>query len=306
MLGSRVTSAFVGVSLIALVAVSCKAPGEEARPAGEGIGSGARETGSSVPAPPPDTWRREVVAGHSLEGREIRAIVLGDGPCILLAIAVIHGDEPAGERLVRFLAEELEERPERLGDRCAVLVPVANPDGLARDQRGNARGVDINRNFPTSNRTRARAHGETGFSEPESRALGDLIAEYAPERIVSVHQPLACVDYDGPAEKLAWAMARRGPLPVRKLGARSGSLGSYAGIELGIPIVTLELPRDLDGMSDEELWREFGEMLLAAVDYPDRYPRADSRGRTEVRGCGTGAQGSPVSRWKAQSAIPVP
>ena len=66
------------------------------------------------------------------------------GPCKLLIHAGIHGEE--GETTVA-LSRALRALPER-SPSCAVVL-AANPDGLVRGTRGNARGVDLNRNFPT-------------------------------------------------------------------------------------------------------------------------------------------------------------
>ena len=57
-------------------------------------------------------------------------------------------------------------------------------------------------------------------------------------------------------------------LPVKKLGGRPGSMGSWVGIDLGIPIVTVELPRSADRLSAAERWDRWGRMLVAAVDSP--------------------------------------
>ena len=43
-------------------------------------------------------------------------------------------------------------------------------------------------------------------------------------------------------------------------------MGSWVVIDLGIPIVTVELPRDADELGPEERWRRWGRMLLAAVE----------------------------------------
>ena len=85
--------------------------------------------------------------------------------------------------------------------------------------------------------------------------------------IVSIHQPLKCIDYDGPAKELAEEMARHCDLPVRKIGAMPGSLGSYAGITLGIPIITLELPKEATNLNSEVLWQRYGPVLIAAIGY---------------------------------------
>ncbi|MHC4973884.1 MAG: M14 family zinc carboxypeptidase [Planctomycetota bacterium] len=206
------------------------------------------------PAPEP------IVAGHSREGRPIEVRVLGDGMRSVLILATIHGNEPAGTPLLRRLAENLATRPDLLEGRRVILVPVANPDGYARGTRRNAKGVDINRNFKTAN-----SRGGAPLSEPESRALVGLLERYRPAVVVTIHQPLNCVDYDGPAGDLAKAMAAAGGLSVRKLGAKPGSLGSYVGLELGLPIVTVELPRGASRLTNDELWRRYGDMLLVAV-----------------------------------------
>jgi len=58
-------------------------------------------------------------------------------------------------------------------------------------------------------------------------------------------------------------------LPVRKLGAKPGSLGSYAGETLRIPIVTFEMPGDASRLDAESLWAKYGNAFVAAVLYPD-------------------------------------
>ena len=78
-------------------------------------------------------------------------------------------------------------------------------------------------------------------------------------------QPISCIDYDGPAEELARAMAAVCGLPVRKLGVRAGSLGSYAGVDLGIPIITIELPGSASRLDADELWQRYGAALEAAI-----------------------------------------
>jgi protein MpaA len=208
------------------------------------------------PAPAPEAR----VAGHSREGRAIEYRVLGDGPRTVLILATIHGNEAAGTPLVRRLETHLIAQPLLLDGRRVVLIPVANPDGYVHGTRHNAAGVDLNRNFETAN-TRSRKP----LSEPESRALARLIRHYRPAVVVSIHEPLACLDHDGPALRLAEAMAAACDLPVRKLGARPGSLGSYVGLELGLPIVTVELPRNASRLTNDELWKRYGEMLLVAV-----------------------------------------
>ncbi|MBW1939433.1 MAG: hypothetical protein JRI67_11870, partial [Deltaproteobacteria bacterium] len=91
-----------------------------------------------------------------------------------------------------------------------------------------------------------------------------------PDRIVSIHQPLSCIDYDGPARMLADHMGQYCALPVKKLGAKPGSLGSYAGITLGIPIITFEMTEADSKLNSLALWQKYGKALLAAITFPNR------------------------------------
>lgn len=219
-----------------------------------------------VPAPVP----RYRVVGRSAQGRPISCLVLGQGGDVTLILATIHGNEPAGKQLVRRLARYLEQDAGLLAGRRVVLLPVANPDGMAYGSRYNARGVDLNRNFATANRINGSRFGQTALSEPEARTIQQVIRQYSPDRIVSIHQPVGCIDYDGPALPLARRMAQYCDLRVRKLGAKPGSLGSYAGLTLGLPIITFEMLSGDEQLDAELLWQRYGSALLAAVVYPER------------------------------------
>ena len=210
------------------------------------------------------------IAGESIEKRPIAYTVLGQGSDVIFILAAIHGDENAGTPIVNRLERYLQQHPELLKGRKVLLLPVANPDGVVRKSRYNARGIDLNRNFPASNRIDSYKFGYRALSEPEAYAIARLIRQYAPDRIVSIHQPLSCIDYDGPSQALADQMAENCNLPVKRVGAKPGSLGSYAGISLDIPIITLELPRAADKLNTEQLWQQYGPALAAAITYTYR------------------------------------
>lgn len=226
--------------------------------------------GPSVSADPKsaELKPKKFVAGKSFEGRPIECIVLGDGPEVFLLLATIHGNESAGTPLVAEFEKWLLNHPNELTGRQLVIVPVVNPDGFAANQRFNTRGVDLNRNFPAGNwqEKGVNLHGASPLSEPESRVLMQLLCRYFPDRVVSIHQPVDCIDYDGPGKALAEAMAAECPLKVKKLGGRPGSFGSFVGETLGKPIITLELPKDA-GMDGPTLWKQYGKALIAALRY---------------------------------------
>jgi murein peptide amidase A len=174
------------------------------------------------------------------------------GACKLLIFAGIHGEEPettyALSRALRQLSEP--------SPHCAVVL-AANPDGLIRGTRGNARGVDLNRNFPARDwQPKAVTHrstledasdvllspGERAASEPETQALLALIADLSPAAVIALHAPLACID-DANDSALGRRLAQRTGMPlVRDVGYPTpGSFGSW-GADHGVPVVTYEFP----------------------------------------------------------------
>ena len=215
----------------------------------------------------------KTLVGHSVEERPIVCRRIGDGAYVVLMMAAIHGNEAAGTPLLNNLAVHVVANPELLDGVTLVLMPVVNPDGVESGKRYNARGVDLNRNFPAENRQNSSRYGLNALSEPEALAIYQVINDTLPDHIVTLHEPLQCVDYDGPAKELATVMSMHCPLPVKKLGSRPGSLGSYAGVTLGIPTITFELPRNASGQSPKFLWRFYGEALIQAVMH--RHPAHD-------------------------------
>ncbi|MEA3224588.1 MAG: DUF2817 domain-containing protein [Planctomycetota bacterium] len=225
------------------------------------------------PAPPVVHPARYSIVGASVHRRPIMCLALGQGADVTFIMATIHGDEPAGTPLVRRLATHLRQYPDILNGRKVVLLRLANPDGLAHKSRYNAHGVDLNRNFEAANRLNSAQYGMTALSEPEARAIRKIILDYRPDRIVSVHQRApnrpGCIDYDGPASELAKHMADHCDLPVIRLGSKPGSLGSYAGVTMDIPIITFEMFRVDSQLDSETLWQKYGKALVAAVTYPN-------------------------------------
>ena len=230
------------------------------------------QSGSKDPYAPviaaPQLVHSEIL-GYSVQQRAIELITVGAGTEKVLVIATIHGNEDAGTPLVDRLLDELRVRPSLLKGRTVLIVPMANPDGYALRTRGNASGIDLNRNFPASNRINNEVHGQGGLTEPESTILHDLILTQPPAHIVTIHQPLYCLDYDGPGEDIARHMGRFCSLPVKKLGSRPGSLGSFAGVDQNIPIITMELAKEDSQLTVAQLWARYGYALLGAITYPE-------------------------------------
>ena len=241
--------------------------------------------------PPTARWE---TAGWSVERRPIETLRLGYGPDRILIIGGIHGDEPEGLALTERFADELQTRPDFLRGRTVLLIRDLNPDGTDRATRQNARAVDLNRNFPARNwkhEPKGRfASGPSPASEPETEVLLTLLDSFRPARIIVMHSTRgeALVNYDGPAIELARRMAdANGYRVADSIGYPTpGSLGSYAGIDLGIPIITLELPRRV---SDDRAWLDNRDALFAAVQFATRPTLGCLPPEPLVRDCPTAA-----------------
>ena len=131
--------------------------------------------------------------------------------------------------------------------RNLLFLPCLNPDGMELGTRTNANGVDLNRNFPTENwEFTARDEffgGERPASEIETRFVMEIIEEYKPSLILTLHAPFKVVNYDGDAKEISEKISKIINYPVEEsIGYPTpGSFGTYAGIEKKIPTITLEL-----------------------------------------------------------------
>ena len=168
-----------------------------------------------------------MVIGHSAEGREIRATRVGepDAAVNVLVVGDVHGNEPAGEAIVARL------RRAQVPDGVALwLVRTGNPDGRAAGTRQNARGVDLNRNFPWRWRPGARGTfypGPRAGSEPETQSLMRLVRRVRPQLSIYYHQMLGItVRARGADPSVMAEYARRTGLPLR-------SLPNYRGTAVG-------------------------------------------------------------------------
>ncbi len=103
-------------------------------------------------------------------------------------------------------------------------------------------------------------------SEIETKVIVDLIENFQPQLILALHQPYGLINYDGPALMYAQLMAKLNHYPVSEdIGyATPGSLGSYAGKDKNIPVITLELH---ENEPDEKLWRDNNLAIIAAINH---------------------------------------
>lgn len=132
-------------------------------------------------------------AGKSEEGRDIWLLVLSprhisaSSPIAsrLLLVGNMHGDEPVGRRVVVDFARWLllngtQQTIAHNLSTVVYIIPSLNPDGFARCTRGNANGLDLNRNFPD------RWGKSTGPVQAESRVAMELLRRHGPFLVADV------------------------------------------------------------------------------------------------------------------------
>jgi len=139
-----------------------------------------------------------IEVGKSVEGRSLWALrVTGKGkvkPAVFYHGAE-HGGEQAGSSVVAYMARHLLSNYKTDPNVAALvdhaewyLLPIMNPDGYVRGQRYNVHGVDLNRNWDGPGAGQDPRGGPYPFSEPETRALRDLLVGHSTIRVhVDVH-----------------------------------------------------------------------------------------------------------------------
>jgi len=143
------------------------------------------------------TCKRTYSIGKSVDGRTIYAYYFGSGSKKIVFYGAMHGSESNTKYTLTYWISELEKNSDNIpDDKTVIVVPVLNPDGVADKIRFNSNKVDLNRNFDSStwvsgtyflNTFYATGGGNAPFSEPESRAIRDLIYRESPYLTLSYH-----------------------------------------------------------------------------------------------------------------------
>lgn len=267
-------------------------------------------------------------AGDSVLGRPLWYLLAGDfsAPPVLL-IGCTHGSEWITAMLLLLFAESLTDAMEHQGEiagirvealfhgRSLLLLPCLNPDGMeislygsdaagerrcqvARMMRdfpeqvwqANARGVDLNHNFPAGweiVRDLEKQNGILGpgptkyggpcpFSEPETQAVRKLCSDFPVRQVLSFHSQ---------GEEIYWRYGSRTPgrglMVARLFSASSGyqvcdpaGTASHGGLkdwfiqETGRPGFTLEVGKGKNPLPIEQLpdiWGKLKETLMLSI-----------------------------------------
>lgn len=248
-------------------------------------------------------WQLEPCSGipwktskqYSVLGKPIPVAEFGDSKATntTLVISMVHGDENTPLYLALKLAHYLMQNDEQLRRNSirVVIAPMVNPDGFFRKTRTrtNAHKVDLNRNLPTRDwnelalkmwkakfaSNARRFPGHSPASEPETIFQMELLKQTKPQKILSMHAPLNFMDYDGPThlslarfpqDYVQECVKLRTKLKATAGGFYPGSLGNFAGQEMGIPTITLELP-SAQAKKSEQYWRQFEQGIRTMIEF---------------------------------------
>jgi zinc carboxypeptidase len=201
---------------------------------------------------------RPALIGFSLGSHPIEAYRFGVGEKEYLIVAGIHGGYEGNTiALANELITYINENPGVIPtDATLYIIRDMNPDGEARsdgvDGRVNNNGVDLNRNFPTTNWTadwnrdgcwlyRPTSGGAYGGSEPETRTVMSFIRGHKFEAMISYHSAAlgifpGGVPWTGPSKRLAKQLAKVTDYPYPPIDTGcvyTGTLADWA-VENGV------------------------------------------------------------------------
>ncbi len=195
----------------------------------------------------------------------------------ILLIGGVHGDEPEGVWLAEAVLAWLKSNSAQTSEATQyisatphisatpwIVITCLNPDGYVNCERVNGNNVDLNRNYPSKSWSptfeKERYNpGPAPGSEPEIKALVQLINETQPRLIIHCHSWHPCIICTGePGMAAAQALADCSGYELRdEIGYPTpGSLSQYGWHDLRIPIICIE---EAEGTMQKEVWPHFSK-----------------------------------------------
>lgn len=213
-------------------------------------------------------------ANVSIEGRPISIRRLGQGNYRTVIITGLDGRDLTAVEWTDELVAALEQRHDLLQQQEFVIIRAANPDGLASRTRENARGVDLNRNFPTrryvpSDKSKT---GRGPASEPETRVLLETLYEFRPQRVVHLCSTSgkSGVYVNQQASDVADRLKRHYSLPIERLNYDQlpASMEEFSEATWQSGVIRVHL----HGVPEDEVVRRIVPVVITSVAAKDIPP----------------------------------
>ena len=201
--------------------------------------------------------------GTSVKGRPITAYKFGNGSSMVLYIGAMEGNEQNSSKLLSQWISNVDANPSRIpAYRTIVIIPTINPDGFTADNRLNADGIDLNRNFPANNwqtevteptapTVWTNDGGPYPLSEPESQALANYYTTNLPRLTLTMHSHGGIVEANDAGDSIALgsqyaSLAGYEAIPTYAIGnffdyTTTGAFEDWANDKLNLAVLEVEL-----------------------------------------------------------------
>jgi protein MpaA len=208
--------------------------------------------------------------GTSVQGRPINVVRRGDPAGMrVMVIGVIHGNEDAGVAIVDLLLTA----PVPPGVEL-WLIRELNPDGYVAQDRQNANGVDLNRNFPEGWAPLGELGvwqygGPSAASEPETQAMVAFGNALRPDITMWYHQDLYRISPGSGrsgAVKARYAELTGLPLVGISGGTYTGTAGQWARVASNTNGVTFTIELG-PTLSPEEAALHADAVLIVSAEF---------------------------------------
>ena len=233
-----------------------------------------REVARQAPAAPPVApsttplvlgpvpWRRDF---ESAKRRPIETAIFGKGPRHIAVLSSLTGNSEATVALVEKLAGVFSRDGLMPVQLSVLVVRTPNPDGQADRTLTNSRGVDLNRNFPSTRFTASprRETGEKPGSEPETRALIQLLHQFNPELVIHVVESRSSRGTVRSDDHIPRELRPQFDSAPFDRVYKGGSLAGYVHETLKRSVVELELPTEFTATTDEDALLQ---LLVSTLD----------------------------------------
>ena len=208
------------------------------------------------------------VIGKTTEGRKMHSMHLGTSGVRTLVIAGLNGEDRVAVRWLEQLAQGLASQPNLIENNEVFFFRAGNPDGLVHQYKGNARGVPLNRNFP-SRRFRqpvGMPQFATPASEVETRVILDTLYSFRPRRVIHLSSTTGRseVIYNRLSKPVATELERSAKLGLFPFDPEQnpGSIEDFADGTLEAAVLSLKVNAGRDW---QQTWTRLQPQVLAAV-----------------------------------------